>query len=38
VPTRLPVWGNENTFSFEPFYERMLQPKEQARWSITYDF
>ncbi len=38
APTRLPIWGNENTFSFEPYYERMLQPKEQARWSITYDF
>lgn len=38
VPTRLPVWDNENTFSFEPYYERMLQPKERAAWSITYDF
>jgi hypothetical protein len=36
--SRLPVWGNENTFSFEPYYERVVQPKEQARWSITYDF
>jgi len=38
VPTRLPVWGNGRTFSFEPYYERVLFPKEEAAWSITYDF
>ena len=38
VPSRLPVWGNEFTFSFEPYYERNLQPGEAAGWSITYDF
>ena len=38
VPSRLPVWGNAHTFSFEPFYERNLSPQEEARWSITYDF
>ena len=38
VPTRLPVWGNPRTFSFEPYYERNLSPQDQARWSITYDF
>jgi hypothetical protein len=38
VPTRLPVWGNRNTVSFEPYYERVLSPKDEARWSITYDF
>jgi hypothetical protein len=38
VPTRLPVWGNPHTFSFEPYYERNLSPRDEARWSITYDF
>lgn len=38
VPTRLPVWGNSRTFSFEPYYERTLSPQEAARWSMTYDF
>jgi hypothetical protein len=32
------VWGNRFTFSFEPYYERNLQPTESARWSMTYDF
>jgi hypothetical protein len=38
VPTRLPVWGNGFTFSFEPYHERTLYPGDAARWSITYDF
>ena len=38
VPTRLPIWGNARTFSFEPYHERSLHPKDVARWSITYDF
>jgi hypothetical protein len=38
VSARLPIWGNENTFSFEPYYERLVGPGEEARWSVTYDF
>ena len=38
VPTRLPVWGNPRTFSFEPYHERNLIAQDEARWSITYDF
>lgn len=38
VPSRIPVWGNRFTFSFEPYYERNLQPSESARWSMMYDF
>ncbi len=38
VPSRLPVWANRNTFSFEPYLERNLSPQDTARWSITYDF
>lgn len=38
VPTRLPIWGNRFTVSFEPYYERQLSPGDVARWSMTYDF
>lgn len=38
VPTRLPVWGNRRTFSFEPYYDRVVSQGEETRWSITYDF
>lgn len=36
--SRFPVWGNDRTFSFEPYYERVVSPGEAASWSITYDF
>jgi len=26
------------TFSFEPYYERVVSPGERAAWSVTYDF
>lgn len=35
---RFPIWGNERTFSFEPHYERVMTPGEEARWSVSYDF
>ncbi len=38
VPGRLPIWGNRCTFSFEPYYERVLGPGAEARWSISYAF
>jgi hypothetical protein len=38
VPTRMPIWGNRFTFSFEPYLERVVSQKEAASWSITYDF
>ena len=36
--TRFPVWGNDRTFSFEPYYERVVSPGDEARWSVEYDF
>ena len=38
VPSRLPIWGNNVTFSFEPYLERVVQPTESTHWSLTYEF
>ena len=37
-PQYLPIWGNENAFSWEPFIERWLAPGENYSWSIDYTF
>jgi hypothetical protein len=38
VPTYLPIWGNRNTFSWEPFLDRMIGPGQTCEWWIDYDF
>jgi hypothetical protein len=38
MPTFLPIWGNANTFSFEPYFIRSLGQGQSAEWSITYQF
>jgi hypothetical protein len=38
LPTFLPIWGNDRTFSFEPYFEQPLKSGEQAKWSIVYRF
>lgn len=38
LPSFLPIWGNANTFSFEPYHEVMLQAAESAAWRIAYQF
>lgn len=38
MPGFLPIWGNANTFSFEPYFIRELAPGENAAWSIEYKF
>jgi len=38
LPAFLPIWGNQVTFSFEPFFEKVLEPGEEAAWSIAYHF
>ncbi|MBZ2196929.1 hypothetical protein [Occultella gossypii] len=38
APTFLPIWGNHETFSFEPFFERTLGAGQSDRWSVSYDF
>jgi hypothetical protein len=38
VPDFFPIWGNGNTFSWEPFFERMVAPGQSLTWWIDYDF
>ena len=38
MPSFLPIWGNANTFSFEPYHAVVLQASESAAWSIAYQF
>ncbi len=38
VPAFFPIWGNRNTFSWEPFFERMTAPGQTTTWWIDYDF
>jgi len=37
-PGFLPIWGNDRTFSFEPYVEREFHPGQGAAWHITYNF
>ena len=38
IPTFFPVWGNEATVSWEPYYERTLQMGIPEQWAIDYHF
>jgi hypothetical protein len=38
LPTFLPIWGNDRTFSFEPYFEKELAAGEGAAWSLEYRF
>jgi len=38
VPAFFPIWGNERTFSWEPFIERTLYENQELEWWISYDF
>lgn len=38
TPTFFPIWGNQNTFSWEPFFERTLASGQNTAWRIDYDF
>lgn len=38
VPDFFPIWGNANTFSWEPFLEQSLAPGQAYAWWIDYEF
>lgn len=38
VPSFFPIWGNSNTFSWEPFFERTVAPNQTIGWHIEYRF
>jgi len=38
VPDFFPIWGNGNTFSWEPFLERLVAPGQSLEWWIDYTF
>ena len=38
IPAFMPIWGNHTTFSWEPFFERTLGPRQGADWWVDYDF
>jgi hypothetical protein len=38
VPSACVIWGNDRTFSFEPYLTLNLAPGESREWSLDYDF
>ncbi len=34
----LALWGNDRTFSFEPFFQTIVLPGAEARWALAYGF
>lgn len=38
VPSYLPIWGNQQTFSWEPFFQTIVAPGHTSRWWIDYHF
>lgn len=38
VPDFFPIWGNRQTFSWEPFLERTVASGQNHDWQIDYDF
>jgi hypothetical protein len=38
TPSFFPIWGNQHTFSWEPFLERTLAVGQELTWWIDYDF
>ncbi|MFC2085795.1 hypothetical protein ACFLRO_01140 [Bacteroidota bacterium] len=38
VPRFFPIWGNPNTFSWEPYFEQTVAAGQSVEWSMAYDF
>ncbi len=38
APTSFPIWGNDRTFSFEPYWEHEIAAGHSAAWAIEYSF
>lgn len=38
APSFFPIWGNQNTFSWEPFLEKSIAQHRSLSWSIDYNF
>jgi hypothetical protein len=36
--SKLAIWANDRTFSFEPFCAGRLKTNEETHWAITYEF
>ena len=36
APSFMPLWGNDRTFSFEPYFEQALERDATRCWSINY--
>ena len=34
----LALWGNERTYSFEPFFQTIVLPGAEASWALGYAF
>lgn len=38
VPSYFPIWGNQHTFSWEPFFQNIAAPQQAVSWWIDYHF
>lgn len=38
APTSFPIWGNDRTFSVEPYWEHSIALGRSAAWAIEYRF
>jgi hypothetical protein len=34
--SKVAIWANDRTFSFEPFYEDIVPTGHEKRWALSY--